>query len=107
MNVPHPLIVQLEDKRADMDMSMDDVSATTGLSRAALSQWKNGRSNPRVDSLELYAKAMGMELKLMATAPLPSDDEAVRCSRCIGVVMVVNHLFAEHNRSVHGSADGR
>lgn len=73
MNVPHPLIVQLEDKRADMDMSMDDVSAATGLSRAALSQWRNGRSNPRVDSLELYAKAMGMELKLTVTAPSATE----------------------------------
>lgn len=38
------------------------------------------------------------------TGVLP--DDAVRCPRCPGTVMVVNRLFAEHNRSVHGSADG-
>jgi hypothetical protein len=32
---------------------------------------------------------------------------SVRCPRCTGVVVVPADLFAEHNRTVHGSAVGR
>lgn len=63
---PHPFIARLEVRRAELGLSLDAVSALTGLSRAALSQWKNGVRRPVVENLEQYADALGMRLELVS-----------------------------------------
>lgn len=96
MRTPHPFIVRLEERRAELGLSLDTVAGMTGLSRAALSQWKNGRSIPRLDSLDLYAKAMGVRASLDQDSKVTSSTRHLTASAVVfdfnvGAVLLVHH----------------
>ena len=58
-------------------MKNSDVSRATGISNMTLSDWKNGKSTPKLDKLEIIAKLLGVTLDY-----LKGDTDIVICEVC-------------------------
>ena len=52
--------VELRDKKAVTDYR---VSEDTGISRSTFTDWKNGRSQPKVDKLKILADYFGVSIE--------------------------------------------
>ena len=48
-----------------------DVAKATGLPKSMFSEWKNGRSNPKVDKLKLIADYFGVSIDYLVTGRMP------------------------------------
>ena len=48
-----------------------DVAKATGLPKSMFSEWKNGRSNPKVDKLLLIADYFGVSIDYLVTGRMP------------------------------------
>lgn len=59
------------------NMKNSDVSRATGISNMTLSDWKNGKSTPKLDKLEIIAKLLGVTLDY-----LKGDTDIVICEVC-------------------------
>ncbi len=51
--------VQLRDKKGVTDYK---VSVDTGITKSTFSDWKNGRSNPKVDKIKILADYFGVSI---------------------------------------------
>lgn len=54
-------------------ITIAEVAVLTDHSRVGVSQWKSGRTTPRIDDLELFARAIGYRL-VLAPLILSADD---------------------------------
>ncbi len=52
----------LKEAREAAEMSLQDVSDASGITKANLSLLENGKGNPTIDTLERIAKAIGAEI---------------------------------------------
>jgi ribosome-binding protein aMBF1 (putative translation factor) len=53
--------------RQKAGLSLADVSARTGIDRAALSRLENGANSPTLTTLQRYADALGLQLRIGLT----------------------------------------
>ncbi len=60
----HPLVTRLKSRRIELGLTADQVAKGAYISRSSLSKWENGHGNPRLHELELYAREVGMVLRL-------------------------------------------
>ena len=74
------------------NMKNSDVSRATGISNMTLSDWKNGKSTPKLDKLEIIAKLLGVTLDY-----LKGDTDIVICEVC----GFANNPLSEESRKEH------
>lgn len=61
------VLASLRDERNRQGLSLDDVSARSGMDKAALSRLETGKAlNPTVGTLWRYAQALGMKITIAA-----------------------------------------
>ena len=82
-----------------------DVAKATGLPKSMFSEWKNGRSNPKVDKLMLIADYVGVSLDYLVRGRLPGireDDVIANTISCLMERGEVNRLM---DLAMHSSDD--
>lgn len=52
-------------KRDELGLTDYRVAKMTGLSRSVFSDWKRGKSKPKVDKLQLIAKALKVKIEYL------------------------------------------
>lgn len=62
------LITSLRRTRRAHGMTQADLAEKAGLSRMAVQKVESGATDPRISTLQVMARAMGMELMLVPTA---------------------------------------
>ena len=71
-NAPDEEVVRIgshiKARRTELNLSLRDLSASTGLSATFLSNLERGIANPTLDSLRKVSTALGTSLLFMATA---------------------------------------
>ena len=65
------LIMDLMQQRLALGMSQNRVALTIGTSQSTVSEWESGAVDPRLSSLQRYARAVGLRLGIN----LVMDDE--------------------------------
>lgn len=58
----YEIYAQIRDQKGFKD---GQVSAGTGVARSTFSDWKHGRSNPKIDKLEKIAKFLGVSVDFL------------------------------------------
>ena len=59
----HPKYKKFESLLTERGINAHKVSVSTGISTATFSQWKSGRSAPKVDKLKLLADYFGVPIE--------------------------------------------
>lgn len=84
-NVPDEEVVRIgthiKARRTELNLSLRDLSASTGLSATFLSSLERGIANPTLDSLRKVSTALGTSLLFMATATSESSPVVRRHER--------------------------
>lgn len=84
-NVPDEEVVRIgthiKARRTELNLSLRDLSASTGLSATFLSNLEHGIANPTLDSLRKVSTALGTSLLFMATATSESSPVVRRHER--------------------------
>jgi len=63
------LIVALTWRRTELALSQAEVARRTGTTQSAISDFENHRVDPRLDSLQRWARALGLRLVLTLSTP--------------------------------------
>jgi len=61
---------------AEKKMTPYRIHKLTGISTATLSDWKKGRSTPKIDKLEKIAECLGVTVDYLRTGKDSSDDQS-------------------------------
>lgn len=64
-----------------------DVAKATGLPKSMFSEWKNGRSKPKVDKLILIADYFGVSLDYLVTGRMPEFRENERLEELVSCLV--------------------
>jgi len=75
MTAPHPLIVEMVQRRQALGLTHSDIHAITGLARHTVRNWETGRRAPMLGALDAYLRALGLKL---AVVPLSDVEDAVQ-----------------------------
>lgn len=57
------LLAQLVALRKDKDLRQVDVAASMGVGQPSVSELERGETNPRLDTLQRYARAIGVRIE--------------------------------------------
>jgi transcriptional regulator with XRE-family HTH domain len=69
---------ELENARKAAGLSQDELAGRAGLSRMTVQRTESGQIDPRMSSLLVMARALGMELMLVPSALRPELESFVR-----------------------------
>ena len=72
------LIQELEGARKAVGMTQQELAERAGLSRMTVQRTESGQIDPRISSLLVMAKALGMDLMLLPAALRPELESFVR-----------------------------
>lgn len=72
------LVQELENARKAAGLSQDQLAGRAGLSRMTVQRTESGQIDPRMSSLLVMARALGMELMLVPSALRPELESFVR-----------------------------
>lgn len=75
MSAPHPLIMEMVQRRRELGLTHTDIHAVTGLARSTIRNWETGRRDPMLGALDAYLRALGLKL---AVVPLGDVEEVVQ-----------------------------
>jgi transcriptional regulator with XRE-family HTH domain len=74
----------LRKRRRDLQIDQMQLAERTGIARTSLSNYERGRSVPPLDVALKLARALDVDLEVLATAALETTDQKVRGSSPFG-----------------------
>jgi transcriptional regulator with XRE-family HTH domain len=76
---PSPIFAELKAARERRGLSLTDVAEASGLERAMVSRLENGKiHNPTLETLDRYARAVGLRVAMRLVEPETSGQRDVR-----------------------------
>lgn len=74
MTVPPAVNISIRQLRDAAGISQRELAERVGVSQPAVARWESGRDVPRLDTLQRIADALGLNLAVIFSAQIPTED---------------------------------